>query len=156
MSGTLVPPPTAAGFSTFVFQIMGVPATALPSDAPVITAAFNAAANWVNPMIGCLNPYDGMYAVYNLAADRLARWAPDGTGSDPTSTAFATMRKNLGLNSFVAGVVGSAADVSTSDALVVPDWFKNITLADIQDLGTPWGRAYLAIAQQMGTLWGIS
>lgn len=156
MSGALAPPPTQAGFTTFVFQIMGVPTTALPSDSPVLTYAYQASLNLVWLRINAVSPFSYMAAVYNLAGHFLVKWAPDGTGSDPNSTVFATMRKNLGLLSFTAGVVTAAADVSTSDSLTVPDFFKNLTLADLDLLKTPWGRDYLSIVQDMGTLWGIS
>jgi hypothetical protein len=36
----------------------------------------------------------------------------------------------------------------------VPDFFKDLSLADLQMLQDPWGRRYLMIAQQFGSLWG--
>jgi len=38
----------------------------------------------------------------------------------------------------------------------VPDFFKDLSLADLQMLQDPWGRRYLMIAQQFGSLWGLS
>ena len=62
----------------------------------------------------------------------------------------------MAINSFVAGVIESSADESTSQSMKVPDQFEGLTIADLQNLKTPWGRTYLGIAQSIRTDWGIS
>jgi hypothetical protein len=37
-----------------------------------------------------------------------------------------------------------------------PEVMNNLTFADLQTLKTPWGRIYLGIAQDVGTLWGVT
>ena len=55
-----------------------------------------------------------------------------------------------------SGVITGAGDNSTSAQRLVPDFFKDLSLADLQMLQDPWGRRYLMIAQQFGSLWGLS
>lgn len=73
-----------------------------------------------------------------------------------TESVFAEFRKEYGLNNFKAGVITGAGDNSTSAQRTVPDFFKDLSLADLQMLQDPWGRRYLMIAQQFGSLWGLS
>jgi hypothetical protein len=40
--------------------------------------------------------------------------------------------------------------------MATPDFVKTLTLANLQQLKTPWGRQYLAYAQSAGPLWGLS
>jgi hypothetical protein len=53
-------------------------------------------------------------------------------------------------------VVVSADDASTSGSFNIPEQFNGLTIGDLQNLKTPYGRQYLAIAQKYGELWGIS
>jgi hypothetical protein len=77
-------------------------------------------------------------------------------GEDVTpSTVFADIRTAYKINSFVPGMVSSTSDNGTSTSLITPDFFQNLTLSDLQLMKTPYGRAYLAIAQKAGNLWGI-
>ena len=156
--------PTLAGFVIFIRDVMGISTTFLPDGSPSITYAYNVALMITNPEIGAgigappgstWNLY--ALAVYNLGGDRLINYAPD----QPSQTFFKTLRGPIadggyGLSAFAAGVVQAASDESTSDALAVPDSLKQLTLSDLQNLKTPYGRAYLALAQDTGTLWGMS
>lgn len=141
-----------AGFLAFVRTTAGIDATALPDASPAITDAYTYATEVTNLFIECVSQAIYDLAVYNLGTDYLLNWAPDS----PPSTYFTDARAAMGLNSFVAGVVSSSSDESTSEALMVPDVFKNISLSDLQNLRTPFGRQYLAIAMKFGTLWGIT
>jgi hypothetical protein len=70
---------------------------------------------------------------------------------------FAKARKAFKLNTFVPGVVSSTSDLSTSVGLDNPDFFKNLTLDQLQLLKTPWGQRYLSIAQKYGpSVWGLT
>jgi hypothetical protein len=70
---------------------------------------------------------------------------------------FATARSLFKLLQLVAGPVQSTGDQGTNTTLVVPDFFKTLTLEDLDLIKTPWGRRYLAYAQKAGpTVVGIS
>jgi hypothetical protein len=152
--------PTLAGFSSFIYNIMGISPLVLPTDSPVISWSFSVATMLVNPALAIVGssfsvtPETNLYveAVYNLAADNLINYAQD----QPGRTYFTDLRASLKINNFAAGVVQSASDQGTSDSLAVPDSLKNLTLSNLQNLKTPWGRAYLAMAQTYGTMWGVA
>jgi hypothetical protein len=162
------PQPTLAGFQNFIKNVMKVPASALPVTSPFIGYAFANALALVNPALRvvCIPQFDAAQvelnsggfsiyseAVYNLAADNLINYAPDQNGSKY----FAKLRKQLNITGFVSGIVQASADESTSVSLVVQDAAKNFTLANIQNLKTPYGRQYLGWAQSYGpSTWGIS
>lgn len=147
--------PTLDGFYQWCLSIMGVPSADLPAGSPYLAGAFSTALATVNPAIRCVSALLFMEAVYNLAGDFLLNYCPDQ--ADQTFFADARGKEGFNLTAFVPGVVSAAADVSTSDGLVVPDFFKNLTMGDLQNLKTPYGRRYLAIAQDYGpTVWGIS
>jgi hypothetical protein len=146
--------PTREGFLKFLRCLVGIPTTALPDCSEAVTAAFCNALEIVNLQISQASPLLYREAVYNLATDYLITWAPDYQGSK----FFAELRGKDGYNitAFTAGVIQATADEGTSESMLVPDFFKQLTLADLQNLKTPYGRAYLAIAQRAGTLWGLS
>jgi hypothetical protein len=131
---------------------MGISTTALPDGTEQILWSYNIAIDTVSRTIQAASPTLYLVAVYNLAGDTLINLAPDA----PPSTYFADIRKEWGVNDFVAGVVTGAGDESTSDTLVVPEAFKTLSLANLQNLKTQYGREYLSIAQRVGTAWGIS
>lgn len=151
--------PTFAGFLAFVSNVMAIPPSALPTASPYPAMAFNTAQNLVNVALQGLTNFDPsqptLYAVavYNLAGDILVNIAPD----QPGSTYFANLWAGYGGNGFTAGVVSSTSDEGTSASFAVSQALQNLTLGDLQLLKTPWGRAYLAIAQSYGpSVWGLS
>ncbi|ECD0768873.1 hypothetical protein RJH90_004512 [Salmonella enterica] len=137
-----------SGFIEFVRTDMGVTAAQVPDDSPSFSLAYNGAIEWVNQEIACVMPNLYTAAVYNLGASFLVNYG--------TESVFAEFRKEYGLNNFKAGVITGAGDNSTSAQRLVPDFFKDLSLADLQMLQDPWGRRYLMIAQQFGSLWGLS
>jgi hypothetical protein len=150
--------PTLAGFTTFIASIMGISSSMLSPTDPAIALSYTLALETVNaalqavPAISPSQPSIYTWAVYNLAGDTLINYASDV----PPSTFFADMRTKLGINSFVGGIINSTGDQGTSEGMMIPDAFKGLTIGDLQNLKTPWGRAYLAIAQKYGQLWGLS
>jgi hypothetical protein len=146
--------PTEADYlANFLRTTVGISTAALPDSNVAIDTSYNLALETVNPLINAVSPVLYVQAVYNLAVDILYNIAQD-TGS---STYFTDARKTWNIFGFVAGVVSTASDNGTGDSLVVPDSLSQLTLADLQNLKTPWGRAYLAIAQKWGPdLFGIS
>ncbi|OYV61588.1 MAG: hypothetical protein B7Z69_00555 [Actinobacteria bacterium 21-73-9] len=99
-----------------------------------------------------ISPLMFQQAVYNLAGDVLLNIAQDQADRG----FFSEYRDRLGLNDFVPGMIGSASDTGTSQALANPDWVRTLTLGNLQNLKTPYGRAYLAIAQNYGTWFAMS
>ena len=159
-----VSPPTLAGFQDFIQNVMGINTTVLPTTNPVIAMAFAVALEIVNRLICQVSPLMYALAVYNLAGDNLLNYAQDQPGApavpgsgDPGLPFFAYTRKTLDLNGFISGVIQSSSDQGTGNSMVVQEAAKNFTLADLQNLKTPYGRQYLAIAQRYGpTIVGVT
>lgn len=131
---------------------MGINSTILPDGASVIAFAYNYAINTCNPILAAMpsTPDEFMYvtAVYNLGADTLLTWAPDQPGQDY----FANYQKQYQLQTLIPGVVKDARDESTFSSLQTPNFFKTISLQNLQNLKTPYGRQYLQIAQSLGSI----
>lgn len=149
-------------YQSFITNQMQIPASALPLGSPVILMSLAIAEDVVNtelmriPNIGVNLGYTGptIYelAVYNLAADNLINFAQDQAGQ----TYFSDLRSAWKINSFVPGVIQSSGDETSLESLLAPEFMKNLTLSDLQNLKTPYGRQYLALAQKYGSLWGMS
>ncbi len=137
-----------SGFIEFVRADMGITPDQVPDNAPSFTLAYGGAVEWVNRDIELVLPNLYAVAVYNLSASFLVNYG--------TESAFTEFRKAMGLNNIATGVITGAGDNSTSAQRLVPDFFKDLSLADLQMLQDPWGRRYLMIAQQFGSLWGLS
>jgi hypothetical protein len=103
------------------------------------------------------------YAVYSLATHFQVSYTPDYPG-DPTavppvppSKYFSSLRTSMGLANFVPGMIESSYDQNTGQSFVVPDFVKSMTMADLGNLQTPWGRQYMGLAQAYGpTIWGLT
>lgn len=91
-------------------------------------------------------------AVYNCAGHILLRITPD----QPGQTYFATARQNFGLLAPISGVLSSTADQGTSNSMAVPEQLTNLTIGDLNFYKTPWGREYLAYAQDFGAIGGLT
>lgn len=143
---------TLAGYLTFVRSQMGLTTAQLPDNSPSIALSYNIAVEIVYSAIQCVSQLIYDQCVYNLAGDTLVNIAQDQTGQ----TIFADLRKTFALNTFIGGVISSSADVSTSESMTTPEFIKSLTLANLQQMKTPWGRQYLAYAQSSGALWGLS
>ena len=121
--------------------------------APVIGFAFQVALDTVLCEIQQASPLIYNVAVYNLAGDLLIAYAPD-TAATPAY--FAGLREKFNVGKFTAGVIANAGDEATSAGIEVIDGMKNLTIDQLQNLKTPYGRAYLGIAMKYGTNWGVS
>lgn len=160
--------PTPAGFLAFIRSVMGITTAVLPDSADVIQWCYQIALDYVNQVL-CVIPssstvYPGPYAqaVYFFAGDRLINFARDLPGapsymhSDPPLPYFEFMRKALGINSFVGGVISASNDDTTGQSMVVPKQMEDLTFMDLQLLKTPYGRQYLGIASSINRPMGIS
>lgn len=164
--------PTEAGFITFVQNVIQPPSYFDPTTSAYVVYAYNYAYQWVNNQLSNVPGLQGawnMYAiaVYNLAADVLINIAQDAP-TDPIypntcSNAFpegmqywAWLRNKYNILAFFPGVIQSSSDEGTSASYLVPDQFQYFSVADLQNLKTPYGRTYLGIAQSWGTVWGLT
>ena len=152
--GDCPPPlgPTLAGFLAYPADIVQVPSSALPAGSPYPQAAYCNALEIVNRAIQTASCLIYTEAVYALATSNLLNFCPDQSGQ----TFFGAIREKWNLNSFIGGVIGSTGDEGTSESMVVPDYFRLFTIADLQYLKDPYGRRYLGYAMRYGTLWGLS
>ena len=66
---------------------------------------------------------------------------------------FAALGLGYGIR---AGVISASNDESTGESVLNPEFMKTLTLGNLQNLKTPWGRQYLAFAMDFGETWGIS
>ena len=162
------PQPTLAGFLTFLQTNLNPPAKALPAGSPWPGFALARALALVNPALQCdpIPQWDAAgvslnsggwtiysLAVYYLSTDLLVNVTPDQNGF----TFFADLRKQFNIAGYISGVVQASSDEGTSVSLVVQEAAQHFTLSDVQRLKTPWGRAYLELAQSWGpTTFGIS
>lgn len=143
---------------------MGITTTQLPDASIWFTYAFCAAKEIVNAAILDASPRLYLLAVYNLAGSNLLNYAQDPTGAPVYKTIdgvaykfFEYTRRSYNMLGFVSGVISAAADETTSESMVVPDAFKEFTVANLQQLKDPYGRAYLGIAQDYGpSAWGLT
>lgn len=163
------PSPTLAGFQDFITNQMQISDAVLPSDSYVIPMAFSVALALVNPAL-CSVGYCGAIAgsvavsiytlaVYNLGGDNIINFAqdvPDAPVYMDNLSYFAYMRKQFNTYGFVSGVISASHDETTGQSLVVQKAAENFTLANLQNLKTPWGRQYLAFAQSYGSLVGLT
>lgn len=147
---------TLAGFTAFLRGVAGIEQINLPSSSPAIPMAYVYAKEIVSLQIeqASCPLYD--LAVYNLATDYLINWAPDPIAGGCCPGFFTKLRESYKITAFVPGVVSATADEGTSSSFVVPEAFKNFLLGDLQNLKTDFGRQYLAIAQRVGSLWGLT
>ena len=144
--------PNLTDFLSFIRNVMGILPIYLPDNSVNITYAYDIAIDIVNPSLAVAPGNIYALAVYNLGGDNLVNFAPD----QQNQNYFANLRTQLGINTWVPGVIQSSADQSTSESMLTPDFMKGFTLSDLQNLKTPWGRQYLAFAQRYGTLWGLT
>lgn len=152
MSDPINSPPTLAGFINFARQVMGITTIVMPDDNVGWNYAYTLAEAWVPDQINIASPDLYTVCIYNFAGSILLQYQQDIVGQ----TFFADTRKSFNINSFVAGVISTAADNSTSESLSVGKGLQNLQIGDLQRLKDPYGRQALAIMQSIGTLWGLT
>ena len=144
--------PTLAGFIAFGREVMGITTIVLPDDNEGWNFAYSLSLDWVPDQIATASPQLYTMCVYNFAGSVLLQWQQDVPGQ----TFFADARAAYNINSFVAGVITTASDNSTSESLAVGKGLQNLQIGDLQRLKDPYGRQALAIMQSLGTLWGLT
>ncbi len=143
--------PTLAGYVSFL-RAAGFNTTVLPDNSPFIPLSYNLSVETANCYFSLVSTTIYEQMVYCLATSLLIANAPDQVGQ----TFFADMRKKWNIGNFVAGVATSASDQGTAVGLAVSDALSNLTIMDLENLKDPWGRQYLAWAQNFGTVWGLT
>ena len=160
MSGFVTPTtPNVTDYTTWLVG-QGFLPQFLPAGSAWIEYALNQALIIVNRygqcVVGGMPNVAYTLAVYNCATHIQVKITPDAKGQ----TFFQTMRGpapgGFNMLGFLPGVVQASGDVSTNQTLLVPDAFKGLTFSDLNFMLTPWGREYLAYAQDYGSLWGLS
>lgn len=150
--------PTFDGFQWFVENMMKVPAEAMP-DVSMMQIAYDEAINLAYYPLADIpsqptTPTIYAFAVYNLGCAMLLEFAMDDPSTN--STFWNDLRQSLGINSMMIGLITAAHDQGTGEQTYIPDTIKNMTLANLQLLKSPWGRKYLMIAGQWGYIWGLT
>lgn len=154
--------PTFSDFVSWVRSYMQISTTVLPDNSTALQDAYDMALQWVNQGLACAGPTVYRICVYNLAGSNLINYAEDipnapaVPGTEPPLPYFAAMRQKWNCLGFVPGVISSSSDEGTSQSLTVARQLETLSLADLQMLKDPYGQRYLQIAQQYGTLWGVS
>jgi len=154
-----IPSPTLAGFQAFIVNVMGISNVVLPPTDPVICMAFTVALNVVNQYLACTAPGIYTLAVYNLAGSNVINFAQDQAGASDYQNGlpfFAYLRQKWNISGYISGTIQSSSDVSTSESMVVPEYAKDMNLYELQLIKDPFGRQYLALAQNWGPLWGMN
>ncbi len=161
--------PTLAGFSSFVYNQMGVPTSALPTGSIALNYAFSTALQIVytplslfsGPSVTPPGQVISLYelAVYNLAGSNLINFTQDAIDAPiykNNMPYFEYYRDKWNLDGPISGMVSSSSDESTSVGLEVVEQLKHLTLSDLQLTKDPWGRQYLNIMSRTGYLVGSS
>jgi hypothetical protein len=152
MSDPITSPPTLAGFVAWSQAVMGLNSVVISPTDQGYAYAFQIALDIVPKDFSNTVPDIYTLTVYNWGGSQLIQWQQDYTGQ----TFFADARKAYGINNFVAGVISSASDVSTSETLTIGKGLQNLQLLDLQAIKDPYGRQALAFMQTIGTLWGLT
>ncbi len=136
---------------------MGISAVILPTNSVYIGYAYGVATQLVNQALAAVGGTIYALATYNLAGSLLLNFAQDVAGYQNDPNSFTQLRKTLGIANWTPGVVASAADSSTSESILNPEFMKTLTMQNLQQLKDPYGRQYLAFAQTYGpTIWGMT
>ena len=144
--------PNLADFVVFALA-QGVPSADLVSPYTYASWALGYAQNVALTAPCDLPAIVYVMAVYNLAFHQMLKTSPDQSGQ----TFFADIRKTYSLLSFVTGPIASTNDVSTGNAMVIPEWMKSMTIQANDLIRTVWGLSYLDYAQCYGpTIVGCS
>jgi hypothetical protein len=151
MTTVIYQTPSLEGFIAWTREVMVIPTTAIPDNDPGYVAAYQIALDLI-PTDLQLSPTIYTLTVYNWGGSQLLQFQPDINGS----SFFADARAAYNMNSFVAGVVNAASDVSTSESLTIGKGLSNLQLIDLQRIKDPYGRQALAYMQTIGTLWGLT
>lgn len=144
--------PTLPGFITFCRNVVGITTEEMPDDDPGFEQTLAFAQLWIPAEVKLFSPALYTAAVYNWAASLVIQYQPD----QPDQVFFSKARNSFGITNFVPGVISAAHNEATSQSMTIGKGLSNLTLTDLQRVKDPYGRAALAILQDLGTLWGLN
>lgn len=144
--------PTLEGYITFCRNVVGISEDAMPEEDTGFQDSLDYAGQWIPLDLSVYSPALFTAATYNWAASLLIQYQPDQEGQ----VFFTNARSAFNVSNFAAGVISSASNEATSQSMTVGKGLQNMTLTDLQRVKDPYGRAALAILQDLGTLWGLS
>ena len=144
--------PSEADFILFCRNVAGITTTVMPDGDPGFDYAYAFALQWIPQTLNCVSGVMYTAAIYNWGVSLLIEFQQDQAGQ----TFFADLRKQFGVNNFVAGVIQSTSDETTSDTLEIGTALANMNIADLQRVKDPFGRRALSMMSALGPLWGLS
>jgi hypothetical protein len=144
--------PTLAGFITFCRNVVGITTDAMPDANTNFQYALDYSKLWIPVYLNSMSPPIYTLAVYNWGASYLIQFQQD----QPGQIYFQNLRSSFGVSNLVPGVISNAHNEATSQGMTVGKGLSNLTLTDLQRIKDPYGRAALAILQDLGTLWGLA
>ncbi|HET8686811.1 MAG TPA: hypothetical protein VFM18_09115 [Methanosarcina sp.] len=145
-------------FLAFI-RAAGITSTVLPDNSTDIDNALALSLEIVSDLLSQASTLIYNQAVYNLGTHNIIVNAQDVTPTviyQNNLPYFAYWRSVWKINSFTPGVIQSTSDEGTSTTMLVPDFMKGLSMSNLEEIKTPWGRAYMAYAQKFGSMWGIS
>ena len=146
MTSPITSPPSLAGFENWTRAVMGLSTIVMPVNAPGYAYAYQVALDLVPLDFAKMSPDIYTLTVYNMGGSLLIQWQQD----QPGQTYFEDLRRDYNMNGFVAGVISSASDVSTSQTLAVGQGLQNLDLISLQAIKNPYGRQAIAFMQSLG------
>lgn len=152
--GYTSPRPNAADFTCMLRDEIGIPISSLTPANRFVIMSLAYAEKWVYKRLAAVDLGIYLRAVYCLATDRMVNIAQDPPSG--ASTVFHDLRSQFSIYSFTSGVISGSSDESTAQSFAVATSLNDLTLADLQNMKTPWGREYLGYAQQGYPIWGLS
>lgn len=144
--------PTLAGFIAFCRNIVGISEAVMPEDDAGFQLALDYSVLWIPLNLNVYSPALYTNAVYNWAASFLIQYQQDQSGQ----VFFTNARSSFGINNFMAGVINYASNDATNQSMTVGKGLQDMSLTDLQRVKDPYGRAALAILQDLSTLWGLT
>jgi hypothetical protein len=148
--------PNAADFAAFVAAQLPVqpdwPANPGFSSGQWQWIALEVALDVVNPELRFAGSLIYVLSVYNLALDTLLNIAPDPVGQ----TVMERLRIKYKIDEPQMGVLTSAGNDVSNATVLNPEFMQRLTMNQLQNLKTPWGRTYVGYAASVGSMWGLS
>ncbi|HEY7414005.1 MAG TPA: hypothetical protein VH593_02340 [Ktedonobacteraceae bacterium] len=148
--------PTYDGFVAWVTAVMGIPTGNMPDDA-TLQVAYNEALNLAYLQLACIPSVSTTMSIYAMAVYNLGGAILVEIAQDAQNQSFwADLRNKFQINSMLPGFITQAHDQGTGEGMYIIKQLEGMTLFGLQLMKTPWGRMYLMIAGQWGTLWGLT
>lgn len=148
--------PNLVDYTAWIYDVVGISPSYLPSDSPFLGWALGRARDIVLCVNAGIAAREYVLAVYNCATHVQLKITPDQVVNGVAYEYFLGKRQEFQLLHPLVGLVASSSDESTSVTNAVPDALKQLSLVDLDFMKTPWGREYLMWAEDFGGIWGLS